>query len=297
LTRTAARVLAALVDGTRSATLSVADRGLHYGDGLFETIAIRGAAPCLWQEHVDRLRRGAERLAIPMPDAGLLLAECLDLAQGVEAGVIKLLLTRGCGGRGYRPPREPLPTRVLALYPQPSLPAAAQEAGVAIRWCRTVLGENAQLAGIKHLNRLEQVLARSEWDDDACAEGLMCDCRGRVVAGTMTNLFAYADGRLLTPRLDTCGVAGTVRALVLRLGPRLGIPVAEVDLRASHLTAADGLFLTNAVIGIWPVHSLGTQGFSVGRLPQDFIESVRAAVQTPWSGGLSVAGPPIVRPV
>ena len=270
-----------LVDGARVATLSIADRGLHYGDGLFETIAIRDGLPCLWQAHLTRLRLGAGRLAIPMPDPDLLLAECLDLSRGIEAGVVKLILTRGSGGRGYRPPREPVPTRILALYPDPTPPPGTREGGVAVRWCRTTLGENPQLAGIKHLNRLEQVLARAEWDDDAQAEGLMRDCHGRVIAGTMTNLFVYTGGRLLTPRLDGCGVAGTVRALTMDLGPRLGIGVAEAELRPADLGAADGLFLTNAVIGVWPVRSLGDWGFDVGRLPQSLMAALGTAVHAP----------------
>jgi 4-amino-4-deoxychorismate lyase len=151
----------------------------------------------------------------------------------------------------------------------------SRSAGVA------TLGENPQLARIKHLNRLEQVLARAEWDDDADAEGLMCDCRGRVIAGTMTNLFVYAGGRLLTPRLDTCGVAGTVRAVVLRLAAQTDIEVAETDLGVSDVHCADGLFLTNALIGVWPVRMLGGRSFDVGRLPQGLIAAVRAAVQTP----------------
>jgi 4-amino-4-deoxychorismate lyase len=277
--------LAALVNGAKAASVSIADRGLHYGDGLFETIAIRDGAPCLWEEHLARLRLGAGRLAIPMPAPGLLLAECLALAQGLAAGLVKLILTRGSGGRGYRPPPTPLPNRLLLLYPRPTQPAGASEAGVAVRWCRTVLGENPQLAGIKHLNRLEQVLARAEWDADAdagaCAEGLMCDCRGRVIAGTMTNVFVYAGDRLLTPRLDSCGVAGTVRGVVLRLAPQLGIKVAEVDLRPADLHAASGLFLTNAVIGVWPVRALGVQEYAVGHLPQGLIAAVRAAVRVP----------------
>jgi 4-amino-4-deoxychorismate lyase len=277
--------LAALVNGVEADSLSIADRGLQYGDGLFETIAVRAGAPCLWQEHLARLRLGAERLAIPLPDPGLLLTECLALVQGVEAGVVKLMLTSGCGGRGYRRPPEPHPTRILALYPPATEPAGACEAGVAVRWCRTSLGENRQLAGIKHLNRLEQVLARAEWepgaDRDAFAEGLMCDCRGRVIAGTMTNIFVYAGGRLLTPRLDTCGVAGTVRGLVLRLAPRLGVGAAEVDLHPADLHAADGLFLTNAVIGVWPVRALGDQEFAVGRLPRALISAVRAEAHAP----------------
>jgi 4-amino-4-deoxychorismate lyase len=275
--------LAALVNGAKADGLSIADRGLQYGDGLFETIVVRDGAPCLWQEHLARLRLGAARLAIPLPDAGLLLGECLTLTQGAEAGVVKLIVTRGPGGRGYRPPPRPLPTRILALYPPPAPPAGGREAGVQVRWCRTALGENPRLAGIKHLNRLEQVLARAEWDTNGggCAEGLMCDCRGRVIAGTMTNVFVHAGGRLLTPRLDTCGVAGTVRGLVLRLASQFGIEVAEADLRPADLHAADGLFLTNAVIGVWPVRALGVREFAVGHLPQRLLAAVRTAARAP----------------
>jgi 4-amino-4-deoxychorismate lyase len=259
----------------------LSDRGLHYGDGLFETIAIRASAPCLWTEHLDRLRLGAVRLGIPLPDPDLLLRECLALIRDIAAGVVKLILTRGSGGRGYRPPAVPSPTRILALFPQPSYPAAWAEGGVTLRWCGTPLGENPRLAGIKHLNRLEQVLARAEWDDEAVAEGLMCDPRGRVIAGTMSNVFVYTGGRLLTPRLDTCGVAGTARALVLSLAPGYGIAVAEADLRRVDLEGANGVFLTNAVLGIWPVRCLGGVGYEPGRLPRDLIAGVRAAVWTP----------------
>lgn len=280
-----APILAALIDGVRGDTLPIADRGLHYGDGLFETISLRQGVPCLWSEHLARLRLGAERLGIPLPDFELLLRECRELADGVAAGVIKLMLTRGVGGRGYRPPHHPRPSRLLLLYPQPARPASGSRVGVAVRWCETRLGENPQLAGIKHLNRLEQVLARAEWDPDAdadgCAEGLMCDCRGRVIAGTMSNLFVYARGRLLTPRLDTCGVAGTARALVLRLAPTEGLPVAEVDLYPVDLVAADGLFLTNAVNGVWPIRRLGDQIFDVGRLPQSLMAQFDAAIFAP----------------
>jgi 4-amino-4-deoxychorismate lyase len=273
--------LRTLVNGVYAGTLPLTDRGLHYGDGLFETIAVRLSAPCLWSEHLDRLCLGAARLGIPLPDPGLLLHECLALSQGVGDGVLKLILTRGSGGRGYRPPVAPFPTRILALYPLPGYPSDWGDTGVAVRWCQTSLGESPSLAGIKHLNRLEQVLARSEWDDEGIAEGLMCDPRGRVIAGTMSNLFVYTGGRLLTPRLNTCGVAGTVRGLVLRLAPGLGVGVAEVDLRLENLVTADGAFLTNAVLGVWPVRRLGGIDYDPGCLPMALIAAVRSAAWTP----------------
>jgi 4-amino-4-deoxychorismate lyase len=276
--------LRTLVNGVDAGTLPLTDRGLHYGDGLFETIAVRVSRPCLWSEHLNRLRLGAARLGIPLPDPDLLLRECLALIQGVGDGVLKLILTRGSGGRGYRPPAAPSPTRVLALYPPPGYPSDWGEVGVAVRWCQTPLGESPSLAGIKHLNRLEQVLARAEWDDAGIAEGLMCDPRGRVIAGTMSNLFVYTGGRLLTPRLDTCGVAGTVRALILRLAPACGVTAAEADLIRADLEGAEGVFVTNAVFGAAPVRRLDRVEYDPGRLPQKLLAAVRAAVWRPSTG-------------
>jgi 4-amino-4-deoxychorismate lyase len=195
--------------------------------------------------------------------------------------VLKVVLTRGIGGRGYRPPESPRPTRILSLHPRPDYPAAWSERGVAVTFCRTRLGENPILAGLKHLNRLEQVLARSEWRDPRIAEGLMQDGKGRVIGGTMSNLFLVSEGRLVTPRLDSCGVAGTVRALVLRIAGDYGIEAVEADVRRAEVAAADGLFLTNALIGIWPVRRLGAKSMSLERLPAELLAAVREAVRTP----------------
>jgi len=270
-----------LIDGVATDRLAVADRGLQYGDGLFETLAIRDGAPCLWHEHLHRLSRGAERLGIPCPPPELLLREGRQLTGGESAGVLKILLTRGLGGRGYDPPEAPRPTRVLTRHPWPDYPETWGERGVAVIFCRTPLGENPRLAGLKHLNRLEQVLARAEWRDREIAEGLMRDGRGRIIGGTRSNLFLVRAGRLLTPRLDTCGIAGTVRGLVLRLAGGFGLRVLERDLRRADLVAADGLFLTNSLIGVWPVRRLGTREMSLDHLPWELIAAVRRATRTP----------------
>lgn len=276
--------LRVLVDGVETDRLPVVDRGLQYGDGLFETIAVRDGGLCLWREHFERLSGGADRLGIPCPEQDLLLRECERLIRGESAAVLKLTLTRGSGGRGYRAPVDPRPTRVLTLHPWPNYPTAWWERGVDVTFCRTPLGENPLLAGLKHLNRLEQVLARSEWRDPQIAEGLMQDGRGRVIGGTMSNLFLVDDGRLLTPRLDTCGVAGTVRTKVARIAGAFGIEVLERDIRRADLVAADGLFLTNALIGVWPVRRLGEQEMGLERLPSALIVAVREATRIPDEG-------------
>lgn len=245
-----------LVDGRPAETVTAADRGLQYGDGLFETLAVRRGRPELWDRHLRRLAGGCARLGLPAPDPATLAGEAAGLCRGVDRGVLKLLLTRGAGGRGYRPPPAPRPTRILSLHPWPDYPPAWWREGVVARVCRQPLSLNPALAGLKHLNRLDQVLARAEWDNPAVAEGLMLDPLGRVVEGTMSNLFLGRRGVLYTPRLDQAGVAGVMRALVLELAARQGLSCREVNVSLADLEAADEVFLCNSVVGLWPVRRL-----------------------------------------
>jgi 4-amino-4-deoxychorismate lyase len=270
-------VLRSLIDGIETDRLPIDDRGLQFGDGLFETIAVRDGSLCLWHRHFERLRRGAEHLGIPQPGQDLLLRECLRLINGESEGVVKIILTRGGGGRGYGAPESPRPSRILALHPWPNYPSAWGDTGISATLCHTPLGQSPALAGLKHLNRLEQVMGRAEWRDPQIAEGLMRDVRGRVIGGTMSNLFLVSGGRLLTPRIDTCGVAGTVRDLVLRMAGSFGIEILEQDLFSADLDAAEGIFLTNSLIGIWPVRRLGERVMALASLPEDLIAAVRQA--------------------
>ncbi len=145
---------------------------------------------------------------------------------------------------------------MLALHPWPEYPEAWRTGGVGVRWCATRLGFQPRLAGLKHLNRLEQVLARVEWDDPAVGEGLMLDLDGNVVSGTQSNLFVLHRGTLLTPPVDRCGVAGVARAVALETARACGITVREARLSREDVTAAAALFLTSSLIGVWPVREL-----------------------------------------
>jgi 4-amino-4-deoxychorismate lyase len=242
---------------------------------------VRAEAPCLWSAHLARLNRGAERLGIPSPDPALLRAETDALLIGVETGVLRITLTRGPGGRGYRPPPRPEPTRILALYPAAPDPGRWRAQGANLTLCRAVLGTNPLLAGIKHLNRLEQVLARAEWDDPEIIDGVMTDSQGRVTCGTMSNLFLCGDNGIETPAVDRCGVAGTVRALVLRHAAALGIPAREADIPLATLARARGLFLTNALLGPLPVARVGPHRFDPRAVPAELLERVRDAAFQP----------------
>lgn len=224
------------------------DRGLAYGDGLFETVLVRDGVATLWELHMARLARGCERLGIPMPSRSTL--DALPARAGEGLRVLKLVLTRGSGGRGYLRPDTPSPR--LRWRVTPFSPSSERWwRGVRVRHCRLALGIQPQLAGLKHLNRLENVMARAEWQDPDIAEGLLCDSEGHLVEATCMNLFWRREGRLETPGLSRCGVAGTLRDGLCR---RLGIQ--EVDAAPGVLEGAEAVWLGNAVQGLWPVRRL-----------------------------------------
>lgn len=273
--------LRVLIDGRIQDLIEVVDRGLQYGDGLFETIRIQEGCPCQWGRHLDRLTFGAKRLGIARPDPECLVAEIATVAHGLKDSVLKLILTRGSGGRGYRPPVSPEPRRILFTYPLPPDPFRSWEEGVVVRFCQTPASINPALAGIKHLNRLDSVLASREWTDPAIAEGLMFDSSGGLVGGTKTNLFRWDGARLLTPPVDRSGIAGTLRALTLEIAAQAGIDCAEARLDRAALDRARGLFLTNAIVGVWPVRELAEHSFDLTRLPWPLLDAVRQAAHTP----------------
>lgn len=243
------------------ATLSALDRGLLYGDGLFETVLfLRGVAP-LWPRHRARLGEGLQRLAIPAPDLDALHDEAVALSADLDRAVVRITVTRGVGERGYAPPTAAQPTRILAATAAAMPPADWYAQGIRVRCCALRLATQPLLAGLKHLNRLEQVLARAEWDDAAIAEGLLADEAGHVVSATAANLFAVVGGRLLTPSLQRCGIAGIARAEVLA---RRDVQVCEITW--DELMRADEIFLTSSVRGIVPVSRIDAHAFAPGPL-------------------------------
>jgi len=240
-----------LVNGVESSAISVDDRGLQYGDGLFETMSAQDGRVRHFERHMERLAEGGRRLGLPVPDPNLVAAECERALAGLGAGSVKLMVTRGPGPRSYRPPADPAVTRiVVSSAPKPR---NDPEEGIVVRLCDTPLGLNPRLAGVKHLNRLEQVLACAEWDDPAIAEGLMSSVDGRIVCATAANVFLVREGRLLTPAIRDCGVAGVMRGVVLAAAREAGIDTEILDVRLVDFSAADEVFLTNAITGVRPV--------------------------------------------
>lgn len=256
------------IDGQAAETLPLTDRGLHYGDGLFETLAVRGGRIPRLGMHLDRLREGCRRLGMPLPDEPQLCRELDTALHGQLQAVLKLMVTRGSGGRGYRPPLEAQVSRVMLRYPWPDYPADWSEQGIELRICRTRLGCNPALAGLKHLNRLEQVMARAEWSEGA-PEGLMLDTEERVIEGTMTNVFASpGPGLLVTPELDQAGVAGVMRRHILEQAQQAGIRVEIRSLSLAELIAQQEIFMCNSIAGIWPVNRIDTRSYGIGPMTQ-----------------------------
>lgn len=256
-----------LVNGENKTHIDIADRGFQYGDGLFETIEVLNRQPVFLDLHLQRLQTGCQKLLIPCPDLAMLSSEALTLGRQSSAtgrAVLKLIVTRGVGGRGYRQPDAITVTRVFSLHPYPDYPSGFSVDGVVARWCNTRLGLNPALAGIKHLNRLEQVLARAEWQDTAIHEGIMLDTAGRVIEGTMTNLFYVENATLYTAALSHTGIAGVMRRVIMMLAERNGLAVMEHDYYPDRLESADEIFLSNAIIGIWPVKRIATRTVPVG---------------------------------
>ncbi len=254
-----------LINGQISNTIGAADRGLAYGHGVFETILVIDGSPVFYAEHLQRLLTGCSRLGIPVDALPQQLERDLQQLQ-YPAGraVLKLVLTCGAGGRGYLTPDPASPTRILMLSSLPEYPGRPEQ-GIRARWCQTRLACQPLLSGIKHLNRLEQVLARNEWQDPSIREGLVCDSRGFVVEGTMSNLCFIRDGRFCTPALDQCGVEGIVRNQLLGLAARQGLVVEIDNYLPQDVESADELFVCNSLIGIWPIVQLGEQAYAIGQ--------------------------------
>ncbi|MDQ7090998.1 MAG: aminodeoxychorismate lyase [Methylococcales bacterium] len=257
-----------LVNGQPQTQINVADRGFQYGDGLFETIEILNSQLVFFEQHLQRLIQGCERLLFPPLDRQRITEEALHSAKNCSHGILKIIITRGTGGRGYQQPQTIIPTRVLSRHPFPDYPDSFQKQGINVKLCQQRLALNPTLAGLKHLNRLEQVLARAEWSDLAIQEGLMRDLNGHVIEGTMSNIFFVTDNKLYTPSLEQAGIAGIMRGFVLEKAATLGIECQQGIVTLQTLLAADEIFMTNSIIGIWAVNQLDAHVFHKGPLTQ-----------------------------
>jgi 4-amino-4-deoxychorismate lyase len=247
-----------LVNGKQGNLISIRDRGFLYGDGVFRTLRVTQGKAQQWPLHYQKLQHDCAALGITCPDVGLLSDELNDLLTRHPNGVVKLIVTRGEGTRGYAPPACAEPMHLWDISSFPEYPADWVTHGIKAQLCRLRLSQQPRLAGIKHLNRLENVLAAAEWNDaqSGIAEGLLLDAKDNVIEGTRSNLFLVSQGKLITPDLSCCGVAGVQRDRVMAWATRHDMPLQVRDVELDEVLRADELFLVNSIIGLWPIREL-----------------------------------------
>ncbi|MBU0656332.1 MAG: aminodeoxychorismate lyase [Gammaproteobacteria bacterium] len=264
-----------LINGIEADQLSVTDRGLLYGDGVWETIGVVDGKPQLLEWHLERLQQGLQALMIKPPDRDMLRHEIsMTCAQQVRC-ILKLIITRGPGSRGYNPLTVESHTRILQTSPWASYPAEYAGQGIRLHSCETRLAHQPKLAGFKHLNRLEQVLARAEFGDEY-QEGLVRDYAGHIIEGTMSNLFVMnEDGSITTPDLQMCGIAGVMRRFIMQTLENFGIQCHIRAVELMEVEQAKALFMTNSLIGLWPVHEFSNKTYQIPPL----VRELQAAIQ------------------
>ena len=251
------------VNGAYTNLIPISDRGLSYGDGLFETVRISSGRPTLENYHWQRLQLSCDNLGVKV-DKALLYQEINSFLvdQQAHTGVLKIIITRGSGGRGYNPDGCLDSRRILSLHPLPKRQPDPSIVGARVKKCHRRLGKSS-IAGIKHLNRLEQVLARSEWQHNEYDEGLLYDFDGNLIEGTMSNLFAVThDGELITPDLSYSGVKGVCREFIFDLAQQKKIPVKEQQIISD--SGFSEFFLCNSVYGVWPIISYEHREWEIG---------------------------------
>lgn len=266
-----ARIHTYLINGSFDQTISPFDRGFAYGDGIFRTIVMRDGIPDSWPQHYQKLVADCAVIGIVCPSAELLMDDLQQLFSVDEIAVAKIVITRGEGERGYAPPAITMPMRVITKSAMPHYVKKNYVEGVHLHVCEIRLARQPKLAGIKHLNRLENVMARMEWHDDTLFDGLLLDQQGNVIECTMSNIFARFDDQLVTPDLSQCGVAGITRQRIIGLAnspslrnspgliSTLGLSVEVAPLPLSRLLQADEVIICNSLYGAFQVSKIGAK--------------------------------------
>lgn len=258
--------------------IPVSDRGFQYGDGVFETIGILNNRPLFWGEHIKRLHKGCQRLGIsPPPDAKVLLSQVQALCDNHphSSAIIKIFITRGQGLRGYQFSRGNAPTRVVTIHHWSGFDTNLVHNGILARICETRLSMNSALAGIKHMNRLENILARAEWNNSDVKEGIMLDTQGHVIEGVMSNIFIIHNNCILTPDLSQSGVTGIMRQVVLQLLEEMAMKIRITSISLDQLLESDEIFCCNSLMPIWPIKKIDHHVFSI-----DFSRQITARLKT-----------------
>jgi 4-amino-4-deoxychorismate lyase len=250
-----------LINGSFNQAISPFDRGFAYGDGVFRTIKMQGGLPESWPQHYQKLVADCAAINIVCPSAELLMSDLSQLflgdAENVDLhAVAKIIITRGEGSRGYTPPAITAPMRVVLKSPMPDYPESRFTQGVTLTVCETRLAAQTLLAGVKTLNRLENVLARMEYSNPDIAEGIMLDMQGNVIECTAANIFARFGDVLMTPSLTQCGIAGITRQRIIELANSLKLKTSIETFDLDKLLAADEVIICSSLYGAFQVKSV-----------------------------------------
>jgi len=272
------------IDGRMTDQLPASDRGLMYGDGLFETMRLQSGQCCHLEQHLQRLLAGCKQLAIPVTPA-IIQSQLQSFLsqlkhQALDDAVIKLIVTRGSGGRGYQPPAAAKPRIILQSYPLPDMLSHYQQHGITCITANQTVSSPAVLPGVKHLNRLEQVLASIELQQasqerDDVQEALMVDTAGNLLEGTKSNVFLANADSLFTPSIAEAGIAGIMRQRVLKLAEQRGWSLIVGQLPVTQLQCFQEMFVCNSIIGIWPVNRVTIGGQAITFPQQRFAREIQ----------------------
>jgi 4-amino-4-deoxychorismate lyase len=252
------------INGSEGSCIDPADRGLAYGDGLFETLRIEQGRAIFLEQHFLRLFNSCHCFGLTLDAQALRQDFSRFLVQCPAFCIVKIMVTRGVSGRGYLPDPDAEPTVIFSAHGKPHHASSCTREGVTAALCEQRLGQQPMLAGHKHLNRLEQVLLRRELAELGSDEALVCDIDGYVVEGVFNNVFFVRTGVLCTPRIDASGVLGVMRAVLLEQAGEIGIAVQQGQYLPDDFLCADEVFFCNSVNGIWPVCRLDEQHWQPG---------------------------------
>jgi 4-amino-4-deoxychorismate lyase len=266
-----------LYNEDQAACISPQDRGLQFGDGVFETIACRKNQLEFWDYHYERMQQGCEKLQMECPSETRLLGDITKILHSDEDSVVKIIVSRGISARGYRPDPDASVSRICFVSPLMSV--SGQPLDVVM--CHHRLPDESETGGIKHCNRLDQVMARLEWDSSGADEGLLCNFSGDIISGTMSNIFIIYDQKLITPDLaGSAGVAGTVRRAAIEAARELGIEILVSKVKQKDIQTAQEVFLTNSLMLIAPVKTLQNKSFAIpGRLTKTLSDYINKEIE------------------
>ena len=275
-----------LINGSFDATISPFDRGFAYGDGVFRTLVMRNGVPESWPQHYQKLVADCAAINIVCPSAELLMSDLqqlflIDAQSDKKSSVAKIIITRGEGNRGYTPPAITAPMRVVTKSPMPEYPETRFTDGVNLTVCETRLAAQPLLAGIKSLNRLENVLARMEWNehtfnDIAISDGILLDANDNVIECTAANIFARFSNTLITPSLTQCGIAGITRQRIIELAHTLSLKISIETFSLEKLLMADEVIICSSLYGAFQVQSIQEKFIKTASLATNIRGALRA---------------------